>query len=421
MKIFVFEEAISVSRIVQISFLGRVEKTKGETGRYEKTTYRFGLDAVREASFFGLALFMQHQADHMVILGTAGSMWDALVEEMLVDDLLADEETMSFFTNLEKRVQQKNVDDEILQQLQILVCRRRNIPLELRIIPEGETIFDQLAILEILNDLVVKGDQVFFDITHAFRHLPITGVLAALTLRAAKGIVIKDIVYGKWMQKPKESPVVSVKSLITLADWMLALQILRETGDYMSFSELLQGSEIPESALAELFRASQAEADNNIESASDGLRMFLKAQKAVTLTGPAKLFVPQLVTRVIWAEKKGDDERRRALAWRYLNDENPMRAAIFGFEAIISRFMLANGLEKWLKNGTKRMDAKKSIESIDPKPSWMEHYIALKDIRNPMAHGGKIGQLNRKKLLKRLQNLFEKLLSEESFRSLFGC
>jgi len=62
---------------LQLSFLGRVRGTRGS---YEETTYRFSGGHDVPASFFGVALRKVTKPDRLVVLGTSGSMWQALLE-----------------------------------------------------------------------------------------------------------------------------------------------------------------------------------------------------------------------------------------------------------------------------------------------------------------------------------------------------
>jgi CRISPR-associated Csx2 family protein len=61
-----------------VTFLGKGREDP-QTG-YRKTTYRFPDDRLDTTNFFGLALARHLQPDRLVVLGTSGSMWDALVE-----------------------------------------------------------------------------------------------------------------------------------------------------------------------------------------------------------------------------------------------------------------------------------------------------------------------------------------------------
>ena len=64
---------------VLLRFLGRVPKS--EQG-YRATRYDFGDGLAHEpVAFFGWPLQRRVRADRLVVLGTAGSMWDPLFEE----------------------------------------------------------------------------------------------------------------------------------------------------------------------------------------------------------------------------------------------------------------------------------------------------------------------------------------------------
>ena len=61
-----------------ITFLG---KGQAHDGGYRKACYCFADDQTRETSYFGLALADVENVATVRILGTSGSMWDALILE----------------------------------------------------------------------------------------------------------------------------------------------------------------------------------------------------------------------------------------------------------------------------------------------------------------------------------------------------
>jgi len=67
-----------------ISFLGK-GKADPHTG-YRTATYRFDAGFSRRVPFLGMALTEYLQPDRLVLVGTAGSMWDVFFERQGADD-----------------------------------------------------------------------------------------------------------------------------------------------------------------------------------------------------------------------------------------------------------------------------------------------------------------------------------------------
>ncbi len=66
-----------------ISFLGKSQASS--TSGYRNARYRFDAGFVREVPYFGLALTDYLHPDRLILLGTAGSMWDVFFVESDTD------------------------------------------------------------------------------------------------------------------------------------------------------------------------------------------------------------------------------------------------------------------------------------------------------------------------------------------------
>ena len=63
-----------------ITLLGKAQKG----GDYREANYLLD-DQTYRTSYFGLALDQHLQSDHLIILGTSGSMWDNLAQRLSID------------------------------------------------------------------------------------------------------------------------------------------------------------------------------------------------------------------------------------------------------------------------------------------------------------------------------------------------
>ena len=67
-----------------ISFLGKSKLNK-QTG-YRTANYQFEDGLVQKQLFFGLALMQKIKPEKLILLGTAGSMWDVFFDVQQTDD-----------------------------------------------------------------------------------------------------------------------------------------------------------------------------------------------------------------------------------------------------------------------------------------------------------------------------------------------
>ncbi len=108
-----------------------------------------------------------------------------------------------------------------------------NLPGEIKDIeiPEGFSSEEIWEIFERVFSCMQEGDEVFFDITHAFRSLPLLGMVLLNYSKALKKIQVKGIFYGafeklgpasevkKMPMETRNAPVLNLLSVSELQDW----------------------------------------------------------------------------------------------------------------------------------------------------------------------------------------------------------
>ena len=98
----------------------------------------------------------------------------------------------------------------------------------------------------------------------------------------------------------------------------------------------------------------------------------------------AKLFLPLLMARTEWRNGGSRAERERRLAIDYLKRQDYLRAAQFGYEAIISKNVWAdpNDFDAREESGRQLYDGAKDHPYASP-----GNFRTLKNLRNALAHG----------------------------------
>lgn len=378
--------------ITLITFLGRTPK--GENG-YRTTPYRFD-DGTRTApvAFFGWALRERLKPERMVILGTAGSMWDHLFEG---DIPLGGEQEVERLA-LIKAVDKKEVSQSQLDALAPALGQALGCEIKLIIIPYARTHAEQVRILQIIND-VGEGDGVHLDVTHGFRHLPMLALLGALYLRIVRKSQIQGIWYGAYDPDTGDGPVHDLSGLLAIADGLQALASFDKDGDYGVFVPLLKAAGLDRDACEQLEKASYYENILNVAAATGALRQARKGLKdAVGLSEDMQLLLPTIQERLEWLDETKQFEKQIHLARQAFKRRDYLRATLYAFEAVITRLCQAKGVD------IKDFDACKKARDKYEKGLKERHdaegsddYFLLKNLRNQLAHGtrGSRGEVQR--------------------------
>jgi CRISPR-associated DxTHG motif protein len=110
-------------------------------------------------------------------------------------------------------------------------------------IPSGKSEAELWQIFEKLTGCLDEGDEVVFDVTHAFRSLPILALLAAAYLRVAKGVQLQSVLYGAFEAKDDNyAPVFDLTPFLALLDWVTATDKFVKMGDAQELAGLLKAA-----------------------------------------------------------------------------------------------------------------------------------------------------------------------------------
>lgn len=396
---------------VQVSLLGGSSQLD-PSKRYRPARYDFGSGPGEPSEFFAAALLRHVRPDRLVILGTSGSMWDVLLESL--------EPSENHHDLLLELIDAAAADRVTQAQLDALAPRLEAIlaaEVRLRLIPYGRNPAEQLDILQRIAADIDPEDTVSLDVTHGLRHLPMLAQMSALYLRKARRVTIRGIYYGALdMTRDNVTPVMDLKGLLEIADWVGALHTFDKDGDYGVFQPLLTASMGDDAAL--LNEAAFFERTNRPGDARGRLRRFRTRLAETSLAGIARLFEGTLRSRTDWVEGQQLYQRQALLARQYLDTDDYLRATMIGFEAFITRQVAIQGLNN-PDSHTERDRAKKHYEERRPCPDDWRAYQQLRNLRNSLAHGDRNvrGEAQRdlsdpQRLKASLTRLFDQLLPE---------
>jgi CRISPR-associated Csx2 family protein len=395
-----------------VSFLGKGQKDT--RSGYRLATYRFADGQQLETPFFGMALARHIKPDRLVFLGTNSSMWDALIEHVSHDG----HEDLRLA--LIDAVTRESVDQPLLDTVQDAIGTLLDIPISLRLVSYGREEQDQRDILSVIADAVPRG-KVSFDLTHAFRHLGMLGLVSAFFIERIGRVDIQGLFYGALdMTTDGITPVLRLDGLLAIQRWVDALDRFDVTGDYGVFALLLMQDGVPADKARCLEEAAFHERTFNLADAVRKLGTFAPVLDS-PLPGASGLFQSKIKERLAWVNEPSLAERQRKLAYIYLKRSDYVRAAVLGWEALITRECESRDLDP-LNYKEGREPAEEALEtdikSGDVRDWRHDAYRMLKTLRNALAHGNPPKDRRFSRPLQSAETLRQEL--ESAFKRLIG-
>lgn len=351
-----------------ISFLGK------QNNGYRETRYQLnGKEFVTK--FMGANLAKAIQTDKLLLVGTAGSMWDVFFEEHGGDDELV--------IQLIDDVKSNQVSEDLLQKLTPKLQEQLGCEVRCIVIEYARDNVEQIALLHRIANELDQNSTLSLDVTHGFRHLPMLALVAARFLKNSKNIQTNHIYYGAFeMGQNGITPVIDLSGLLTMLDWVDALSAYKQSDNYAAFSPLLHTKH------AEfLNHAAFFENINQVHNARSPLTKFQTALQNGEIDNPfISLVQEDLNQRTQWAKGSNQYEHQINLAKRNLDNGDYLQASIRANEAWISKVLGMSNQEQSDYNNRENVSKNPSKHFSNADCQLFED---LKAIRNAMAHGTK--------------------------------
>lgn len=377
-----------------ITTLGKV--SRDNSGRYKRLAYRFENGFTHESSFFMLALleYLKHEKrlpDKILVMGTASSMWDALLELTAMDN-------EGLCDRLLTQVQAEAVTADTLQQLGTELSRLLQVEVLCVLIPMGRSMAEQSQILRCMADATPDKATVTFDVTHGFRILPILELLAMFYLMEIRQASIADVFYGaaEMIDKGSEhptAPVIRLDFVLRMWQWLSQLPIAEKTGRYDALAELFPDQ--PD--LTDALREHSLQLRTNQTLAARGSAQRLDHMLAGPFADPvAELYRPVLQRKLNWG-KSSDLAMWQILSARAaLRAGDFLRAVILLREARISLALPASRQNDQAARDAKLNELNRDTDRTDE---------LLNEIRNCLAHASSPG--NKSALTREVKQLLQ--------------
>jgi CRISPR-associated Csx2 family protein len=365
---------------------------------YVKTKYRLGENESIETPFIGQALIeLIPEIDKVVVLGTTGSIWDAWWQ---TDEALLERYT-DFLAKLNDNVQRENDDLSALSELADILTAHLKKEVQCKYIPDGFDEESQLNILQVIDNIGAKGDDIYLDVTHGFRHLPMIELLSAFLKR--NDFNVRKIYYGAFERSANGvTPIIDLKGLFNIQEWIEAMAVFRETGNVMPLSriESMKGFQVDLEQYQFFIQM------NNIGNARGCANRIRGKITNGDIPTEAILFKDQLMAIFDWGKDQEYANRQLSQAKRAAQSGDFLRAIILLNEAVISA---------WVEDSSKVADIQYRKEAEDKLfKNGGDNWHILRRLRNSTAHDGmKNDRLEKKiKAMKSSRSNFEKGFGE---------
>ncbi len=132
-------------------------------------------------------------------------------------------------------------------QCEGLKSRINNLNLQFDIKPikikEGNSKEEIWEVFDAVFKLLQNEDQIYFDITHGFRYLPMLILVLSNYAKFLKNIQVKSITYGNYEARDKNSkiaPIIDITSFSVLQDWTSAADNLINYADGKKLSQVVK-------------------------------------------------------------------------------------------------------------------------------------------------------------------------------------
>lgn len=117
-------------------------------------------------------------------------------------------------------------------------------------IPEEQSEKNQWVIFEEIFNIIQPKDEIYFDITHSFRSIPLMALLVTNFARVVHEATIKRLFYGNFEVlfglgeiskipiEARQAPIVDITSIANLLDWTMSVESFLTTGNPMQIDQL---------------------------------------------------------------------------------------------------------------------------------------------------------------------------------------
>ena len=175
--------------------------------------------------------------------------------------------------------QKTGLDEPYLGLEQVLKDMNLPCPVETLRIPDGKNEEEMWTIFNTVYEALKPNDELYFDLTHSYRYLPMLVLVLGNYAKFLKGVKVKHISYGNYEARNtaiNEAPLMDILPLTMLQDWTFAAADLIQNGNIAKLQELKE-----DNALTPMLRT---KGKNNLDKriTDDSLTNYVDALQAAS-------------------------------------------------------------------------------------------------------------------------------------------
>lgn len=342
-----------------------------------------------ETSFMAAALDEHLDLDGLILIGTVRSMWEEAYRYFC--EFYEKPFDSDYYQKLTAAIEQQNhqsgLDTLDLKPLEAVLGPQSHCLLVHYGLDQAE-LWRNFEVIMSIQERLQAGDELYIDITHAFRSLALFQflVLSFLTELGQKEIRIGGVFYGMLdvMRELKYAPVVDLKPFFEMTNWISGVHSFQNYGNGYAIADLLRTSGQRQLA-EEMARFSDVVNLNLIGDLKPQIKRLQKEMAKAATNGPwsyVKTTLQRFLKRFT-GKMKSETEFQLELAGWHFQNKRYASGYITLQEAILTRICEQNLLDP--RQFDNREFAKKIIHKDETTP-LAQLYFAINPIRNDIAH-----------------------------------
>jgi len=380
---------------ILITSIGTGDK---KAGRYQEAIYQLEGKEYK-TTFIADALHRHHRFDKIFLVGTNRSIWDEVCTIFQASD-------QDLCYELYEAKEEGKIDESLLEslheQLPFIYPKLIRYGLD-----EDELWENFSAYLQIAED-IADGDEIYLDITHSFRSLALMSFVMTRFARSVsdKCFDIAAVYYGMFEYRDEndgKTPVVNLKILVDIADWIEAIEAIKNHSDFRPLVRLMEKSDVEKETRNVLIQLNDTLSLANFVTLKKFIELAAKKIKTIECSQNRiiRLLAPEIVNIVQELDHQKMSDFQFALAkWLYRN-HNYALSYIALYEAIITKSCELKGCDP--HDHKSREEEKKSIGNDRfGKLFYTKYRDSISKIRNAIVHQSQERQGQEHEDIKRL-------------------
>ena len=377
-----------------ISFIGTGSLNKEKSNRkYRTATYTINGKEVGTDSFVSAVLFNHFKIDRLILIGTTRSMWEEVYEQFAKKRGVSFEE--DYYYQLGSWAEENNhstpLDSFDMSTLETTLGNNSKV----RLIPYGLNVEEQWNTFNILTEVfqnLEAGEEIFLDVTHAFRSLPIFSMTSLFYLQDVlqKSVQLKGVYYGM-LETSREfdnkAPIVDLSLVLKIQEWIKGAHAFLNYGKGYLLADLLEDARQAEV----LNQFSDALGMNYLSAIENSINQFKTLANEID-EPIAKMILPPLLldfTKRL-SEARTHTEFQLELSIWHREKKNYAAAYLVYIESLITHVCEVRGFD-W-KNILDRRSANQLLKnnrsfhrlrSLHQRPNFVRNNIAHSQSNTP--------------------------------------